>query len=196
MLVTKTIAQHLDARAELYKRLATTSSSIEELLMKVELLGEKWTRWDWATMLQYIVSHYVMNCYHESEVNSIGALFKAICKCVESSDLLDNILTDKEVMLAMIAHTKQCTEQFFVNFADHSGTSLDLIAIVLKKFPSMWNMSWMWSKCWKKTRCGKKFYRKHRLQFLFPEKDEKFFMSKAYYEAFIAKFNHLDSSGA
>lgn len=195
MLVTKTIAQHLNARAELYKRLATTSSSVEELLMKVELLGEKWTRWDWATMLQYIVSHYIMNCFYESEVNSIGALFKAICKCVESSDLLDSILTDKEVMLATIAHTKNCVEQF-VNFADHSGTSLDLIAIVFKKFPSLWNMSWMWSKCWKKTKQGKKFYRKHRFQFLFPNKDEKFFTSKAYYEAFIARLSRRDSNGA
>ena len=155
--------------------------------MKVELLGEKWSRWDWAALLQYIVYYYFENCRYESEINSIEALFKAICKCVENSDLLDCILTDKEVMLAMIAHIKQCTEQF-VNVADHSGTSLDLIAIVFKKFPSMWNMSWMWSKCRKKTKHGKKFYRKHRFQFLFPDKDEKFFMSKEYYKKFISTF--------
>ena len=187
MLVTKTIAQHLNARAELYKRLATTSSSVEELFMKVELLGEKWSRWDWAALLQYVVYYYIENCRYESEVNSIEALFKAICKCVESSDLLDNILTDKEVMLATIAHTKQCVEQY-IGFTDKTGTSLDLIAIVFKKFPSLWNMSWMWSKCWKKTKHGKKFYRKHRFQFLFPDKDEKFFMSKEYYKKFISTF--------
>lgn len=159
--------------------------------MKVELLGEKWSRWDWAALLQYVVYYYIQNCRYESEVNSIGALFKAICRCVESSNLLDNILTDKEVMLAMIAHTKQCVEQY-MNSTDKTGTSLDLIVIVFKKFPSLWNMSWMWSKCQKKTKNNKQFYRKHRLQFLFPDKDEKFFMSKDYYKAFIADPSHQE----
>lgn len=187
--ISQTVKHYLQSRASLYKMLATTSSTAEELLLKIELSGDKWTRWDWAAFLQYICCYHVAACYAQNELDNIFALSSDICKCIKETSLLDKVAVDKEVVLSLIELAKMTMfgpgRAILGMSRKHQSSLLALLHAAFTKFPDLWSMSWMWSKQYVKTRHGKKFFRTHQLQFLLPGKDSKFYESKEFYSDFL-----------
>lgn len=158
-MTVKTLEQYYASHAEIYKSLAETCSSAEELLLTIDLQGTVWTQWDWALFFEYVGYNILLNKLHikinnGSYNDNTQILLLDILNTIKTNSLLDKILTNKKILCCLIdlANNEKC----FLN----RGTAItnvkiyNILAQLFKKFPRLWNMSYMF-----KSFKGKRYHR-------------------------------------
>lgn len=137
----------LGQRRVVYLSLADECASVPELMLRLEVMGSKWSRWDWALFFHCLA-------YSGNEKSACGGYlipaaereidgpcsnperFAAdLLKSFDETDELDRVLTDKAVVLSFIGLAETWRWDRW---------SLRVLAHVFDKFPRLWSVSWMW----------------------------------------------------
>lgn len=154
----KTLTDYYNKNKEKYDRLASNCSSVSEILLKIEIYGNKWTQWDWALFF-YSLSFYIAqyNKYKNlqtvfasqtaEKLLSINYLYDDVIDTIDNNDMLDKILTNKAILLSII----QVAAEYGRHNNNYNYMLYKMLAHIFKKFPKLWQMNWMWSKYFDKT---------------------------------------------
>lgn len=159
----KALNQYYASHAAMYRSLAETCSSTEELLLAIDLQGTIWTQWDWALFFEYVCYDVcydtLLNKLHVNVNNkqcndNTLTLLLDILNTIKTNNLLDKILTNRKILCCLVdlANNKRC-------FLDR-GTALanvkifNILAQLFKKFPRLWSMNYMF-----KSFKGRRYHR-------------------------------------
>jgi len=116
-----------------------------------------------------------------NNIENAFSLFDDVIDAIDNTDILDNIITNKHVILNLVNLKNIISINRFIQVMIYK-----LLAHAFKKFPDMWNMSWMFTK----RRYCKTVFRQHKLKnsiHCIPislDADEYYF-SKQYYDDFL-----------
>ena len=127
-------------------------SCVSELLLKQTIYGQHWSEWDWMLLMMCVFIGDAVDAHNQS-------LYNDVIETVDSNDLLDGILTKKNIVLSMIYGINSCHLHLGTLFVQRRIAIL--LAHVFKKFPELWKMSWMFAKF--KDNTTKKWTKYHRL---------------------------------
>jgi hypothetical protein len=185
----KTLDQYYQSHQEIYKSIAKTCSSAEELILTISLHGKTWTQWDWAFLIQHIGLDILMSNFPITQkIPNSKILLEDIIKTIQTNDLLDKILTNKKVLNSLIQLVNRDYDNSVLGFAIINVKILNVLAQLFKKFPELWNMNYMF-KNFKGKRyhrlCTEKVTRAYNLT-----KDE---ISKMDYKQYLNKFIEIYS---
>ena len=172
-MTTKFLADYYNKHQYLYTQLANECTSVPELQLKLMIFGKQWCQWDWSLFLIYIANINKVLCHD-------------IIEAIDTSNTLDSVFTNKQVIEALI----HCAHQF-----KHARIVLTILAHTFKKFPSLWNMNWMWSK--RHDSYTNKLSKLHKMKvFVAKNIDNKYYMTSTYYNDFIKTYynNQLDGN--
>ena len=192
----ETLRKWYDSRQGIYRSLADECGSVAELMLKIEVYGATWTRWDWVMFFYYL--DWCANGPEECSVGTLSRwnpsygwkdvdvsrpeknLLADIFKTLDGEDTLDAALTNKTVILNFIEWAKQTNER--------SPSVLRLLAHVFRKYPELWSMNWMFVRHRGKN---KRPARTHRLAgYVFPQdkRPDSYFDSDALRDDFVYKY--------
>ena len=145
---SKTLDQYYQSHQEIYKSIAETCASSEELILTIALHGKTWTQWDWAFLIQHIGFEILFSNFTITQkIPNSKILLDDIIKTIQDNDLLDKIFTNKQVLNSLI----QLVNHEYNNSASAFGFAinvkiLNVLAQLFKKFPELWNMNYMFKK--------------------------------------------------
>jgi len=60
-MTDQTLQAYLEKRKNMHQSLVEDCTSVPELLLKIELHGKKWTKWDWAFLMCNAFKHKLLN---------------------------------------------------------------------------------------------------------------------------------------
>ena len=142
----KTLDQYYQSHQEIYKSIAETCTSSEELILTIALHGKTWTQWDWAFLIQYIGFEILFSNFAITQkIQNSKILLDDIIKTIQDNDLLDKIFTNKKVLNSLI-HLVNIDNNSAFGFVIINVKILNVLAQLFKKFPELWNMNYMFKK--------------------------------------------------
>lgn len=143
----KTLDQYYQSHREMYKSIAETCTSSEELILTIALHGKTWTQWDWAFLIQHIGFEILMSNFDITQkIPNSKILLDDIIKTIQDNDLLDKIFTNKKVLNGLIQLVNREYNNSAFGFAIINVKILNVLAQLFKKFPELWNMNYMFKK--------------------------------------------------
>ena len=165
------LQDYFNRHRQLYINLANNCSSVAELLLKVAIYGKIWTSWDWAifftvlqspAMLLPADSHGIAHIKDLSKnIENQKYLCKDILESIDCTDMLDHVMTNRNVIINMIETAKQY-KSFYFGKRSFNRFNCQILAHVFKKYPELWNMNWMQTKFYNQQ--SKRWIKLHRLQ--------------------------------
>lgn len=165
-MTDKVLDDYYKKHYAMYHMFVTQTTSVPELLLKIEMYGKKWNRWDWVLLFATIIDckkiKYVSNRVSDYFVIN-NQLLDDIKYAIDNSTDFDKIMTDKQVVLSII-HVINCHSAFFKK--EMRIILCQLLGHIFKKFPKMWSLSWMFAKS--KDYVNKKWIKYHRLAKITP----------------------------
>ena len=177
-------------KRSMYIDLVKTCGSVPELLIRLEIYGQKWTRWDWVLFFKYLYVHSMtLVSANPGEPVEELVMLNDIFKTLDDGNALDSVFTDKVVVLSFVEYLNFAyfhSKSPFMSKLELYGV-FSLLAHVFKKFPDMWKMNWMFAR---KRSGGKKGERVHRLAAIFAEESglsrpREYYISQAFYDDFV-----------
>lgn len=180
-MTDKILNSHWSRNKDFYIDLTANCASTSELFIKIAVAGKKLSKWDWAILLLNIlrnanVTKHFFDCQknigvvhrQQDPISDSTAerlrkhefLHEDLLNTVNNSAELDSIVTNKHVVLSLIYSANSINLTAFSSI-DCEKMTKNFLAHVFKKFPSLWNMSWMWIK--HKDFMTKKTTKVHRL---------------------------------
>lgn len=130
----KTLNNHYCANKAIYDTLIRCTS-VQELLLKINIYGKTWTHYDWSVLMFLII------CQKINYLTDNDLLYDDILTTISESDIFDNVMTNRSVMTSLV-----------ILCGKHSSVSImsqlkikNMLAVILKKYPKLWNMSWMYT---------------------------------------------------
>lgn len=144
---SKTLNQYYQSHQEIYKSIAETCTSSEELVLTIALHGKTWTQWDWAFLIQHIGFEILFSNFAITQkIPNSKILLDDIIKTIQDNDLLDKIFTNKKVLNSLIHLVSREYNTSAVGYAITNVKMLNVLAQLFKKFPELWNMNYMFKK--------------------------------------------------
>lgn len=144
---SKTLDQYYQSHQEIYKSIAETCTSSEELILTIALHGKTWTQWDWAFLIQHIGFEILFSNFTITQkIPNSKILLDDIIKTIQDNDLLDKIFTNKKVLNSLIQLVNREHNNSVFGFAIINVKILNVLAQLFKKFPELWNMNYMFKK--------------------------------------------------
>lgn len=131
-----------------YMELARECGSVAELLFKIEIIGSKWTKWDWAMFLSFLdytaddsskgedaPMSYLHTVPVADVVESARSLLADIYSTIDSGDELTAVFTNKTVVMNLIEWAGMRSYM--------SQGVYRALAHIFRRFPKLWTMNWM-----------------------------------------------------
>lgn len=189
MMARDTLQRWYRDHRRTYVELAEECRSVAELMLKIEVYGKKWTKWDWVMFMWHLSMS--ASCLDEEGPSAPGQagfdtsdqapdLFADMVDEVDNGKMLDGVLTNKTV----VAHLIWWIDDGRLN--PLRVGALRLLAHVFKKFPAMWTMNWMFVR-----HPGKNKPRTHRMEFAMFDlsgRGRRYFESRAYLDDFVYRY--------
>lgn len=204
-MTDKTLLRWYESHKETYHDLAANCSSVPELLFKIEVFGEKWTKWDWIMFFHYLTLEYASDkaeceCgggmasdkaeYDSSDEFSSIQLVKDIFDVLDRETTLDSIMSNKTIISNFIVWTTTMKSEWY-----SFRPIFKLLAHVFKKFPELWTANFMWIRHGSKMLNKKGRARTHKLEASLAQtsgRSDKYFNSRAFLDDFIFKYYSCD----
>lgn len=191
----KRLAEWYRSRREEYSELAEKCGSVPELMFKLEVYGDKWTKWDWVMFLSYLDftvefvdrERLVWSPWRQAETPDDSPeknLLEDMFRELDSGSRLDGVLTNRTVIMNLI----EWLGAKGVDAPRRKYGLLRLLAHVFAKFPGLWTMNWMFVRHRGRANAGRKT---HRLAYALPRtagRPERYFGSKAFLEDFVSRY--------
>ena len=186
-----------------YVDLAEHCGSVPELLLKIEVYGQRWTKWDWVLFFKYLTymsgfgrrRPFVVFYGHgrpDEEETPEKDLLADIFDAIDNGDSLDKVFTDRTVVMNFISVLgaglgDDCKDDSEGGWS-FKTCACSLLAHVFRKFPALWRMNWMFMR---KRSGPNKGERVHRLAGMVPlvsRRKPGYFVSQAFLDDFVHKY--------
>lgn len=181
----KTLRRWYESRRAEYENLAAKCASVPELMLRIEVLGERWTAWDWALFMSYIDFGDETEACGEpvwrssAETDALDdrprSLTADMLDTVSGGTALNQVASSKTVVLSFVslAELRPAT----------AGSSYRFLARAFWKFPAMWRMNWMFVR-------HKDGSRTHRLECALPDirRPRSYYESDAFRTDFVSRY--------
>lgn len=201
-MTDKILNEYYNKHKDTYMSLAKNCSSVPEILLKIEIYGKRWTQWDWVLLLSCLINH-ISHCAMRNDVNDTGnslLLVQDIVETFNTTDMLDKIFASRQVVLSIIYVINSNSAAILNANVWSRNLQIELctlLAHVFKKFPVMWNMSWMYAKF--RDQKAKRWCKYHRLKssvYVSSHRDpsDPYYKSKRYYDDFMRLYLQKDKN--
>lgn len=202
-MTDKKLEEWFDAHRHTYSELAGECGSVAELMLRLEVYGDRWTKWDWVMFLGYLdfttsmEASSVWTAYGPngavSQLPNENRLIEDVFDTLDNGTALDGVLTNKTVVLNLISWIERGKSRRIHAVREYG--MLRLLAHVFRKFPSLWSMNWMFVRHTGKNSAKARTHRlKHAMGSL-ASRPDRYFESKAYLEDFTYRYWGGDGAG-